>query len=134
MREFVPRIDEINELAEMSPGFVWRYTDTYDPVGRPAPFQNPLLFFNMSAWRDVDSLREFVFQTDHRELLRRGMEWTRPAGTISHLMWWIDDASMPTVDEAVRRFIDIFNGVPANDSFTFANLLSPPEKDVEETR
>ena len=52
MSEFVTRIDQTHELAERSPGFIWRYADTYDPAAQPEPFNNPLLFFNMSVWHE----------------------------------------------------------------------------------
>ena len=44
MNEFDARIQATNELAERSPGFIWRYADTYEPAGRPEPFNDPLSF------------------------------------------------------------------------------------------
>ena len=105
MREFVARIESTNRLAESSPGFVWRYQGEYDPAGRLPPFDDPLLFFNMSVWRDAESLQHFVFRTEHAELLKRKDEWTRPAPVRPLVTWQIEDGSRPSVDEAIARLL-----------------------------
>ena len=71
MAGFVSRLDEINALADRSPGFVWRLQT---PVGnatyfRPYPEDDRILI-NMSVWEGIAALRHYVYQTSHAELLR----------------------------------------------------------------
>jgi hypothetical protein len=58
------RIEEINQLADGSPGFVWRLTtseitpETLEPFEAFFPgFQRDKLFYNMSVWKNVEDLR-----------------------------------------------------------------------------
>ena len=76
MLGFVARLEEINALAERSPGFVWRLqTEDGDATAvRPYPNDNRIMI-NMSAWSDLDSLREYVFRTMHANVMRQRREW-----------------------------------------------------------
>ena len=72
MAGFVARLDEINALADRSPGFVWRL---HTPVGnatyfRPYPEDDRILI-NMSVWETIAALRHYVYKTAHAELLRQ---------------------------------------------------------------
>ena len=127
MAEFVSQIDIMNQLAESSDGFVWRFTEEYDSTGLPTPFDDPLLFFNMSVWRDVVSLRSYVFQSAHLEVLQRKSEWTRPAGTSPLAMWWLNDNQrMPAVADAIARFAALEDGGRSVDAFTFSDVPTRP--------
>jgi len=123
MEGFVSRLDAMNQLAESSDGFVWRHTDDYDPAGCSPPFDHPLLFFNMSVWTDIVSLRNCVFRSEHAQMLRRKTEWTQSAGIAPLAMWWISaDGDMPTVSDAIARFTALENeGGACPDVFSFAN-------------
>ena len=103
MAEFTARIDEINQVAEASPGFIWRYTGDVDPSRLPPPWNDERLFFNMSVWLDVESFRRFVYQAPHVELIRRRSEWTEPLGDPPHVMWSIDPGETPTVPQAIAQ-------------------------------
>ena len=72
MAGFVARLDEVNALADRSPGFVWRLQT---PVGnatyfRPYPEDDRILI-NMSVWESIATLRHYVYKTAHAELLRQ---------------------------------------------------------------
>ena len=88
MSGFVSRLEEINALADGTPGFVWRLQT---PVGnatyfRPYPEDDRILI-NMSVWESIASLRHYVYQTAHAELLRseaiRNGRHLPPAGPYS---------------------------------------------------
>jgi hypothetical protein len=76
MLGFMSRLEEINALAERSPGFVWRLqTEDGDATAvRPYPDDNRIMI-NMSVWADLDSLREYVFRTMHASVMRQRREW-----------------------------------------------------------
>ena len=76
MAGFVSRLDEINALADHSPGFVWRLQT---PVGnatyfRPYPEDDRILI-NMSVWESIAALRHYVYKTAHSQLLRQREAW-----------------------------------------------------------
>jgi Domain of unknown function (DUF3291) len=72
MAGFVARLDEINALAECSPGFVWRLQTSEGKATyfRPYPEDDRILI-NMSVWQTIESLRHYVYQTAHADLLRQ---------------------------------------------------------------
>ena len=65
------RLDEINALADGSPGFVWRLQTTEGNATyfRPYPEDDRILL-NMSVWESVEALKYYVYRTAHAELLR----------------------------------------------------------------
>ena len=61
-------------LAEKSPGFVWRYvSDSRDPDARE--YDDVMVLFNMSVWRDIDALHNFTYRTAHAELFANRKKW-----------------------------------------------------------
>src|SRR4051794_34433322 len=74
MADYIARLDEMNQLAEGSPGFVWRYlTDSRDPDQRE--FQDPLVLFNMSVWESIEALHTFTYRTAHAEVYAGRRKW-----------------------------------------------------------
>ncbi len=104
MRGFTERIQPVNQLAEQTDGFVWRYIESYTPRDIGEPWNNPLLFFNMSVWRDVDSLKDFLRSSEHVEMMRNKTDWIVPAAIPSLALWWIDGTTRPTIDDAIQAF------------------------------
>ena len=72
MAEFVANLDRINALAERTPGFVWRLqTEEGNATAiRPYP-ENENMAVNMSVWKDIESLRVYVYHSAHVEIMRR---------------------------------------------------------------
>jgi len=135
MSDMVARINEINALAESSPGFVWRFksppgTDWLFPFSGYFPTFDPhRIFFNMSVWKSVEELHQFTFQTAHVELFRDKQQWQqwlllskRP----SLALWWIPSDCVPTVDEGRRRLSFLETRGATADAFTFQERFEPP--------
>jgi len=66
MAGLASRMDEINQLAESSRGFVWRIPEgemTFshlDPFRPDFPGFDPgRIFYSMSVWESLEALREF---------------------------------------------------------------------------
>ena len=72
--DFVDNLDRINELAEGSPGFVWRLKGDGNDATELRPMGDKIIV-NYSIWRDVESLKQFVYGTAHVEILKRKREW-----------------------------------------------------------
>ena len=73
LKDFVDNLDRINDLAEKSPGFVWRLKGDGNDATSLRPFGENIIV-NMSVWRDVDSLRNFAYKSAHTEILKRKRE------------------------------------------------------------
>ena len=121
MSAFSEQIQPINALAEQSAGFVWRFTEEY--VARPIgpPWEDPLLFFNMSVWRDFDSLHRFVRCDAHTAIVRERSRWTKPAPGPPMVMWWIDDAIRPSVDDAILALSSVAQQGDSIAAFSFGS-------------
>ena len=89
MAEFVQQIAPVNEIAEKTDGFVWRFTESYSPRDIGPPWNHPLLFFNMSVWRDMESLKKFVKSPQHDLIMRNRHKWLFPVSPRSSARAWL---------------------------------------------
>lgn len=125
--EFKDALDTINALAESSPGFVWRLQDD---VGNATSIEvdpgDELVIPNMSVWRSVESLSEFVYRSDHTPFLRRRREWFQRFGSTFMALWWVPDGHRPTLDEAKERLSILDREGPTPEAFTFRHRFPPP--------
>lgn len=131
MAAFVARIEEINRLAEHSPGFLWRYQGPSDlealrPLaGYVEPLDPARLLFNMSVWRAPEDLRNYVYRTTHRELLRDKRRWFVPFDRAPLAMWWVPAAHRPTIAEAAERLRRLDAEGPTAFAFHFGRVATP---------
>lgn len=96
---YVALLDEVNALAEASPGFVWRHgIDSRD--SSTSVYPDPLTLVNMSVWETAGQLRDYAYKGFHRDVFRRRQEWFDRSGAV---MWWIPAGTLPTLAEGVRR-------------------------------
>lgn len=99
---FMEALDEINAIADATPGFVWRLqTDDGNATGIQV-FPNPLHLVNMSVWKSVESLRDYVYGSAHVDFFRRRAEWFEADDRMLAL-WHVEPGTIPELDEAVRR-------------------------------
>ena len=82
MADFVARLDEINALADASPGFVWRLQTSEGNATYLRPYDDDRILFNMSVWRSLEDLRAYVYRSAHAEVLRRRAEWFTRMDTV----------------------------------------------------
>jgi len=129
LKDFVDNLDRINALAEASPGFVWRLKGD----GNDATSLRPLgenIIVNMSVWRDVDSLRNYVYQSAHIEILRRKREWFTRMAEAPFALWWIPQGHEPTISEAVARLEHLRKHGATAEAFSFGEAFSAPDAAV----
>jgi hypothetical protein len=123
MAGFVERLDEINALADASHGFVWRLQTDEGNATYLRPFEDERVILNMSVWENVEALRQFVFQTAHRELLRQRHEWFEKFQGAYTALWWVPAGHIPGIDEAKRRIAHLDAHGPTQFAFTFQSLF-----------
>ena len=121
MADFVARIDEINALAEASPGYVWRWRETGS-----GPFEDPRTLFNMSVWESVEALRNYVYRSPHAELFRRRQDWFVESGKATTALWWIPAGHEPTPEEAAERLALLDEVGPGPFAFGFRDSCEAP--------
>lgn len=100
MTGFTTAFDAIARLAEQSPGFVWRM-----PSGHAvAPDEDGAdQVVNVSSWRDYQCLHQFVYRSNHGQLLLRRQRWFLPTRQPSTALWWLPAGERPSLDQALAR-------------------------------
>jgi len=124
---FVDALASVNELAEASPGFVWRLKDEEGQSSSyVVAYDDPLMIINLSVWETVEDLHHFVFQTAHTAYLRRRREWFERMAEAYLACWWVPAGSVPTVEEAVARLARLRRDGPSDDVFTLHDARLAP--------
>lgn len=125
MSGFVARLDEINELGESSPGFVWRLKGDKGDAEVLRVFRDPLYVANLTLWESLESLRDFVYKTVHVELIRDREAWFHKMGESHMVLWWVPAGHIPTVEEAREKLGHIRRHGPGPEAFTFGKAFAP---------
>ena len=128
MRGFAARLDEINALADRSPGFVWRLQTDEGNATYLRPYEDDRILLNMSVWENVETLRHYVYKTAHVELLKQRHNWFETFSGIYAALWWVPAGHIPGIDEAKKRIAHLQEHGPTEFAFTFKNVFEPDEK------
>lgn len=131
MKEFVDNLEKINNLADNSPGFVWRLQDE-SGIGATniQIFEDPKFIINMSVWEDQESLYKYVYKSEHVDFLARRSKWFEPLSKHSDLpglvLWWIPEGHLPTPEELKSKLEYLRDNGPSSEAFSFANSFPAP--------
>lgn len=126
MAGFMGRLDEINALAEASPGFVWRLQSASGNATDILTTDNPHFLVNMSVWRDVEALFDFAYKSAHSGVMAQRRQWfERPAGAYQ-VLWWVPEGHRPSTDEGLGRLAHLDRHGPSARAFTFKATFPPP--------
>lgn len=120
MSDFVSRLEEINSLADSSPGFIWRLQSDEGDSTAIRVFADPLLLVNMSVWEDLESLKHYVYKSAHVELIRDRDAWFNKTATAHQALWWVPRGHIPAVAEGKLRLQHLNAQGPTEYAFTFA--------------
>lgn len=130
MAGFARRLEEINALADTSPGFVWRLRTPEGDATYLRPYDDDRILFNMSVWETVEALKQYVYRTAHAELLRQRREWFEKIDMVSVALWWVPVNHIPGIDEAKKRLAYLDAHGPTQFAFTFKAVF-PPDHDFQ---
>jgi hypothetical protein len=125
MAGFVARIEELNALADGSPGFVWRYQDGSGSASYTRPYEDKHVLFNMSVWQSIEHLRDFAYRSTHAEVFRRRHDWFGPLGRPSVALWWLSVGHIPSVEEGMAKLAHLEAHGPTRAAFTFKTSFPP---------
>lgn len=124
--DFVAQLDEINALADASPGFIWRLKDESGNATSIPAFDDPRMIINMSVWESFESLRDYTYRSNHTRVLARRREWFEKPDRPHFALWWIAAGGVPTVDEAKQRLAWLAERGLTSDAFTFRTHFPAP--------
>ena len=116
---FVAQLEPINRLADASPGFVWRLMTDAGDATSIRPFDDDLILVNLAVWESLESLRAFVYSSDHVEVLGERRAWFERMASPHLVLWWVEPGHIPTVAEAVDRLERLRRDGPTPAAFTF---------------
>ena len=126
MADFVNNLDRINELADASPGFVWRLQTADGDATAERPLGAETLV-NMSVWRDVESLSKYVYKSAHVEIMRRRRDWFHRMQEAFTVLWWVPAGHRPGIDEALARLELLRTLGPSEQAFNFQHTFPAPD-------
>lgn len=128
MARFVAQLDEINALADASPGFVWRLEEHKLPTPDPASlaYAAESVIVNLSVWESVESLQRYVYHSAHAGVLRDRREWFEKMEERWMALWWVPAGHRPNVAEGKERLEHLrAHGMTAH-AFNFKLPFPPP--------
>jgi hypothetical protein len=127
LADFVDWLDEINALAERSPGFIWRLQGENGNNTSLKVSADPLFIVNMSVWESVEDLHAFTYASGHKSVFARRFDWFERREGPNHVMWWLPKGAIPDVTDALRRLERLAELGPTSEAFTFKERFPPPE-------
>ncbi|HEX5838148.1 MAG TPA: DUF3291 domain-containing protein [Anaerolineales bacterium] len=125
MKEFVDFLEPVNRFAEESTGYVWRLVapDGQASSYLPPAFEDEMIVTNLTVWEDIESLKNFVYQTVHTYFLRSRKKWFEQVSDRQVVLWWIPKGHLPTLEEAKEKLRCLQEIGPGPDAFTFQDLF-----------
>jgi hypothetical protein len=125
MSSFVARLDEINELADQSEGFIWRFQTEEGSSAYLRPFADDLILFNLSVWETVEALKNYVYRSQHAEMIKQRRSWFEKFDGYFMALWWIKTGEIPTVEQAKERLEHLQKHGETPFAFTFKKIFPP---------
>jgi hypothetical protein len=117
---FVAALEPINAVADTAPGFIWRMTGADGGDATSERFFNETdLLVNMSVWRDLAALNDFVFRGPHVEVMRQRRSWFAPMAEFYTALWWLPIDVRPTIADAEDRLLHLREHGPTEVAFNF---------------
>lgn len=129
MADFVAWLDEINRLAERSPGFVWRLQGDNGNATDLKFSDDPLFIVNLTVWTSAEALHDYTYRSDHKAVFARRYEWFERASGPNVVLWWQPSGTLPNVEDALRRLRLLADHGATPEAFTFKQRFDPPTLD-----
>ena len=126
LADFMALLDEVNLLAESSPGFVWRLQGASGNATDVSAGDDPQVIVNLTVWESADDLFAFTYRSDHRAVFARRFEWFERWEGPSVALWWQPAGTIPTIEDAFRRLRLLADHGPTPEAFTFKQRFAPP--------
>lgn len=134
MAGFVAKLDEVNALADASPGFIWRFQTPEGNATEVRPYDDDRILFNMSVWASLEDLTHYVYamESEHRHVMKQRRNWFERFEGPYMALWWIPEGHIPTIDEAKARLESLRRHGATPFAFMFKHPFPAP--DVQEEK
>lgn len=126
VQPFFDALDDVNAVADTSPGFVWRLQSETGNATDIHPTPDPLLIVNMSVWRDADALSGFVYRSAHASVMAKRRDFFVKFDGAFQALWWVYAGHQPTIDEGLARLWMLDRYGPSPLAFTLKSRFAPP--------
>lgn len=123
---FVARLDEINALADGSPGFVWRLQTPAGNATALRPYADERILFNLSVWATLADLRQYVYRSAHAQLIGQRQDWFQKFDAPFMALWWAPAGHIPAVEEARQRLEHLQAQGETAEAFSFKRSFAAP--------
>ncbi len=118
-------LDDVNWLAERSPGFVWRHRPEHAPLTLGCLGPEGEVVVTLSVWENFGALQQYVYRTAHGLFMQRRSRWFEPIGGFTTALWWVPAGHQPTVVEALKRLEQLRANGPAPEAFSLRLQFDP---------
>ena len=125
LARFFAYLPTVNALAEVSPGFVWRF-QTYE--GNATSFRaydDDRIIINFSVWESIEALKNFVYKGDHQYVMRKRKQWFENMAEQYQALWWVPVGHIPAWDEAQERLDYLRGHGETAHAFSFRKPFTP---------
>ncbi len=124
MAGFVKAVDDVNWLADKSPGFLWRLPAPARPRDLRA-LEGDEVIVTLSVWMDFEALQRYVYRTAHGLFMGQRRRWFVPIGGLTTAMWWVPDGERPALDEGLSRLEHLRRKGPTPHAFSLRRQFDP---------
>jgi Domain of unknown function (DUF3291) len=128
MAGFVAELDNINALADRSPGFIWRLQTPEGNATSLRPYDDDLILLNLSLWTTLDDYAAFVYQSRHRHVMQQRRQWFQHHAGPYTALWWVLPEHIPTTEEAKERLEFLRIRGETDYAFSLKKSFLEPEK------
>jgi hypothetical protein len=131
--EFERALGPINDLALISPGYVWQYSPTDEERrenSRGIPMlEDELMMPQLSVWEDAESVEHYVIKSGHGSYLKRRKEWFDKLPDPYGVCYWRpcpEPWEPPTLAEAIAKMEMLKKEGSTAHAFHFREITKRP--------
>jgi heme-degrading monooxygenase HmoA len=132
MAGFVEKLEEINALADRSPGFVWRLQSDEGDATSIRPYEDERILVNMSVWASLEDFADYAYKSAHREVMKQRRRWFERFDGPYMALWWVPQGHIPTVEEGKERLEHLRIHGETVYAFSLKRPFPPAEKAGQE--
>ena len=119
MIEFSKSLNEVYGLAENHPGFIWRISDNQSALQLSDLGFDKLISSTVSAWKDIESLEDYTYNSLHGLYLKRSSEWFQKIDGPQLVIWNVENDNQPTFKELFDRLEHLKNNGPTDYAYVW---------------
>ena len=119
MTEFRESLSEIYRLAENYPGFIWRIPDHQSELQLFDLGFDKLISSTVSVWKDIESLKDYTYNSLHGVYLKRSLEWFKKIDGPQLVIWNVENDDQPTFKESFYRLEHLKNNGPTDYAYAW---------------